>query len=173
MSRAEGYAEAMLAVARAEGNVDEVADEIFRFSRALAGSDDLRRALTDRALPADRRSQIVEDLLRGRATDTTVGLVSMAVAAGRAGELPEIGQALVDLAAAEKSREVAIVRSAVALNEDQVTRLADALSAATGRQIEVKVVVDPAVVGGVVTTIGDTVIDGSVRSRLSKLREAF
>lgn len=173
MSRAAGYAEAMLAVARAEGNVDEVSDEVFRFSRALAGSDELRSALTDRTLPAERRSQIVEDLLRGRATDTTVGLVSMVVASGRAGELDEIGQALVDLAAAEKSREVAIVRSAVAMSDDQVARLADALSASTGRQIEVKVVVDPTVVGGVVTTIGDTVIDGSVRSRLSKLREAF
>jgi F-type H+-transporting ATPase subunit delta len=173
MSRVEGYAAAMLAVARAEGNVDEVADEVFRFSRALAGSDELRSALVDRALPAERRSQIVEDLLRNRATDTTVGLVSMVVAAGRAGDLTEIGQSLVDLAAAEKSREVAIVRSAVALSDDQISRLADALSASTGRQIEVKVVVDPSVVGGVVTTIGDTVIDGSVRSRLSKLREAF
>ena len=52
-------------------------------------------------------------------------------------------------------------------------RLAKATPAATGKQIELKVTVDPTVVGGIVTTIGDTVIDGSVRSRIVKLREAF
>ena len=65
------------------------------------------------------------------------------------------------------------MRSAVELSEDQQARLAAALTAATGKQIELKVTVDPNVVGGIVTTIGDTVIDGSVRSRIVKLREAF
>jgi F-type H+-transporting ATPase subunit delta len=63
------------------------------------------------------------------------------------------------------------VRSAVPLDEDQRRRLAEALSAATGRAVEVKVVVDPEVLGGVVAQVGDTVIDGSVRARLDELRE--
>lgn len=171
--RVQAYASAMLAVARAEGNADEVSDELFRFARALDGSDELRMALSDQRTEASRRQQIVEDLLAGKATETTVGLVSMVVGAGRAGELSAIADALVEAAATQKAREVALVRSAVELSDDQQARLAEALTAATGKQIELKVTVDPNVVGGIVTTIGDTVIDGSVRSRIVQLREAF
>ena len=76
-------------------------------------------------------------------------------------------------AAKARQREVAEVRSAVDLTDDQRQRLATALTSATGKDVEVKVVVDPTVMGGVVATIGDTVIDGSVRHRLDQLREAF
>ena len=63
------------------------------------------------------------------------------------------------------------VRSAVALTEDQQARLAEALGKATGKRVEVKVVIDPSVLGGLVAQVGDTVIDGSVRARLDQLRE--
>lgn len=57
------------------------------------------------------------------------------------------------------------------LDEASTKKLADALGRATGRQIEVRVVVDPSVVGGIVAKIGDEVFDGSVRSRLEDARE--
>ena len=76
-ARIEAYADAMFEVARAEGTIDEVEDELFRFARALEGSDELRTALTDPHIPASRRQQIVEDLLGPRATSTTTALVSM------------------------------------------------------------------------------------------------
>ena len=59
---------------------------------------------------------------------------------------------------------MAEVRSAVPLTEDQRTRLAAALNKATGKDLEVKVIVDPTVLGGVLAQIGDTVIDGTVRA---------
>jgi F-type H+-transporting ATPase subunit delta len=62
------------------------------------------------------------------------------------------------------------VRVAVPLTEDQQHRLAAALTNATGKQINMKVVVDPSVLGGVVATIGDTVIDGTVRTRIDQLK---
>ena len=65
---------------------------------------------------------------------------------------------------------MAEVRSAVALTDDQRERLAAALANATGKQVELKVVVDPSVLGGLVATVGDTVIDGSVRTRLDQLK---
>jgi F-type H+-transporting ATPase subunit delta len=65
------------------------------------------------------------------------------------------------------------VRSAIPLTDDQLERLAKALGNATGKQVEVKVVVDPSVLGGIVAQVGDTVIDGSVRSRIDQLKHAF
>ncbi len=62
------------------------------------------------------------------------------------------------------------MRSAVALSDDQQQRLAAALANATGRQVNLKVVIDPSIIGGIVATVGDTVIDGSVRTRVEELK---
>jgi F-type H+-transporting ATPase subunit delta len=167
------YAEAFLAVLGAEGHINECQDELFRLSKVIEGSDELRQSLIDPHLPVARRQQIVEDLLDGKASPTTIGLVSLLVATGRVRELPEIVDGLLSLTAAAGNRVVAEVRSAVDLSDDQKRRLAASLKEATGKDIDVVVVVDPTVMGGVVTQIGDTVIDGSVRARLSKLRESF
>jgi F-type H+-transporting ATPase subunit delta len=77
------------------------------------------------------------------------------------------------MSAAEANKEVAEVRSAIPLTDDQRKRLAEALGEATGKQVEVKVVIDPTVLGGAVATVGDTVIDGSVRTRLDRLKNAL
>jgi F-type H+-transporting ATPase subunit delta len=167
------YAGALFNVARAEGSLADVEDELFRFSQTLQGSDELREALTDPAIPVARRQQIVEDLLGGKASSTTVALVSMVVGTGRARELPAIIRELVEMSAAEANKAVAEVRTAVALNQDQQDRLAKALGEATGRQVTLKMVVDPSVLGGVVAQVGDTVIDGSVRTKLERLRNAL
>jgi F-type H+-transporting ATPase subunit delta len=171
--RTLAYAEALFGVARAEGTLGDVEDELFRFSQTLQGNDDLRTALTDASIPAARRQQIVEDLLDGKASPTTVALVSMVVGTGRTRDLPGIISRLVQMSAAEANKEVAEVRSAVPLTDDQRTRLAKALGQATGKDVEVKVVVDPSVLGGIVAQVGDTVIDGSVRRRLDQLRNSL
>ena len=170
VNRIEGYARALFEVARAEGTIDEVEDELFRFARSYESSDALRNALTDEQIPAAKRQAIIEDLLGGKATSTTTQLVSMVVGSGRGRDLPAIVDKLVARASAAKHLEVAEVRSAIALTDDQQTRLAAALANATGKQLNLKVVVDPSVLGGLVATIGDTVIDGSVRTRIDQLK---
>jgi F-type H+-transporting ATPase subunit delta len=171
--RTLAYAEALFSVTRAEGTVAEVEGELFRFSQTLQGSDELRTTLTDDSIPAARRQQIVEDLLGGKASPTTVALVSMVVATGRGHDLPAIIRQLVEMSAAAANKEVGEVRSAVPLTADQVDRLTKALNEATGKQVEVKVTVDPSLLGGIVAQVGDTVIDGSVRTRLEQLKNAL
>jgi F-type H+-transporting ATPase subunit delta len=169
-ARIDGYARALFEVARAEGTLDEVEDELFRFARSFESSEALRTALTDEMVPAAKRQAIVEDLLGGKATPTTTQLVSMVVGSGRGRDLPAIIDKLVQRAANSKNLEVAEVRSAVALTDDQQTRLKAALANATGKQVTLKVIVDPSILGGVVATVGDTVIDGSVRTRVDQLK---
>lgn len=174
-ARIEGYAEALLDVARAEGLLDVVESELFNVARAMEGSDELRNTLTDPAIPVGKRQAIIEDLLgpsRGASTLTT-SLVSFIVGAGRARDLPAIADRFVRLAAAERQHEVAEVRSALPLDGEQQRRLAEALSRATGKQVEVKVIVDPAVLGGIEARVGDRVIDGTVRNRIRQLRSSL
>jgi F-type H+-transporting ATPase subunit delta len=169
--RVESYARAFLEVARAEGHVAEVEDELFRFARAYSASDELRLALTDPNLPVARKAAVIQDLLERKALAVSLALVLAVVVAGRAGELEQMVDRFVELAVAERAREVAEVRSAVPLSDDDIARLREALSQATRKNVEVKVVIDPDVMGGIVTKMGDLVIDGSVRHRLDQLRE--
>jgi F-type H+-transporting ATPase subunit delta len=171
--RSSLYAEAMFTLLEAEGGANEVQDELFRFSRVLESNDELRQTLQDPHIPVERRVQIVEDLLGGRASALTTGLVSLVVLTGRTRELPAMVNELLELCAARGEKVVAEVHSAVELTDDQKSRLAAALKQSTGKDVDIVVVVDPSVIGGIVTQIGDTVIDGSVRQRLSQLRESF
>lgn len=172
-NRTNAYARAMLEVAGAEENQAVVEDELYQFARALERSDELFEKLADPALPAVLRQQIVEDLLKGKVTDTTMSLVSMVVSAGRGRDLPAIVDAMVQTSASERNRAVAEVRTAVPLTADQESRLAAALAAATGREVELRATVDPSVLGGVHAQVGDVVIDGTVRRRIAQLRQVI
>ncbi len=169
--RIEAYAHGLLEIAQSEGRLDDVEDELFRFARIVEGNDELRMALASPGLSAERRAAIVDELLEGRAHTLTRAIASFVVGAGRGHDLPAIILRFTELAAETRQHELAEVRSATPLDDAQLARLADVLSRATGKRVEVKVVVDPAVMGGLVATIGDTVIDGTVRHRLEKLKE--
>jgi F-type H+-transporting ATPase subunit delta len=172
-AKVAAYADALLGVAKAEGAVERVENELFRVARTFESNDALRSTLTDPGIPIERRAGVVEELLGQRAAGLTTALVTFIVTAGRAHDLPAIVDAFVSRAAELRSEAVAEVRSPYPLDDSQVARLAEALGHATNRRITVKVIIDPTVLGGIVARVGDTVIDGSVRSRLEQLREAF
>lgn len=169
----QGYAQAILAVASAESNGAQVEDEIYRFSQVLQSSEELKSTLSDASIPSARRQQIVEDLLDGQATLTTVALVSMIVAAGMGSDIKAIADRVVGLGAESRDKAVAEVYSVVDLSSDQQHRLAAALKSATGKDVEMKIIIDESVMGGLLVQIEDEVIDGTVRTRLKQLREAF
>ena len=169
--RVDVYARALLEIVAAEGHLDEVEDELFRFARIVEGNDDLRMTLANPGMPLDRRAAIVDELLENRALPVTKAIAAFIVGAGRGHDLPTIVDRFVALAAQNREHAIAEVRSAVALDDTQRQRIGDALSRATGKQVEVKVVIDESVLGGIVATIGDTVIDGTVRHRLDQLKE--
>lgn len=168
--RTTAYAMGIYEIARGEGQADRVEAELFGVAQAFETSNELRTTLSDASIPLERRQSIVGDLLGTRASDLTVSVLGFLVSTGRIGELGEIARAVSDHAATTANKEVAVVRSAIDLDDATVERLAAALQRATGKSVDVKVVVDPSVLGGIEATVGDTVIDGTVRSKLDQLR---
>lgn len=170
--RLRGYADRLFQEAPDLAVLDEIEDELFRFARIVADNPRLRRSLGDPLLPPAQRSAIVRDLLATRCEPATVRLTAYLVAA-HVRDLVGTIEWLAQLAAEERGRRVADVRSAVDLDESERGRLAEALARSVGHPVEVRVLVDPAVLGGMTVAIGDTVIDGSVRHRLEQLRESI
>ncbi len=171
--RIGGYADALLCVAAAEGASEMVEDELFRVAEVLRVNDSLRSVLGDPQIPVQRRTGVLEDLLGSRVSPTTSALIAMVVSLGHGADLPAIVDEAMQRSAARRNRRLARVRSAIDLSDEQVRLLSEAIKSRTGADVEVRVVIDQSVLGGLVTEIGDDVIDGSVRRRMSQLREAF
>lgn len=166
----DAFVESIFSLAEAEGVLAQVESEFSSVVRTIDSSDDLRSKLNDELLPSDVRQQIVERLLEGKAHRLTAQLVALVIGSGHARSLRTIAERVSSKVAHGSGREVAEVRTAVALTDDQQRRLADALKKATGSDVNLKIIVDPSVVGGLVATVGDKVIDGSVRNRLDQLK---
>lgn len=162
--------EALLARAQTEGSLDEVEDELFRFGRIVDREPGLGLALTDPALPAERKRALLERLLADRAHPVTLRLVERAVSDGYRHDLERTIEELTQLAAARRQRLVAVVRVARPLDDEQAARLREAISRYFGRDIQLQVDIDPTVLGGVVVRVGDEVVDGSVARRLAGVR---
>ncbi|MEE4540679.1 F0F1 ATP synthase subunit delta [Streptomyces sp. V4-01] len=157
----------LIAAEQADG-LDEVEDELFRFSRIVGSSIELRSALSDRVAARDAKSALLHTLLGGRANPVTERLVTRLVTAPRGRSLDGGIESLSKLAAARRGRMVAEVVSAVALSDVQKQRLGDALARIYGRRVHLNLDVDPAVLGGVRVRIGDEVINGSIADRLDE-----
>lgn len=170
--RTVGYAKGILTLARAEGQEERMESEFYAIGQALGESTELRNTLTDPQLPLEKKQAIIDDLLGARASSLTVAVVQLLVSQGRVSELADIARSLVEQAAESRAKAVAEVRSAIPLDDETVKRLAAALGKATGKELEIRVVVDESVVGGLVARVGDIVIDGSLARRMDSLRQA-
>ena len=163
---------AQLLVAEREGTLEETEDELFRFARMVESTPQVRDGLGDRGIDLAGRRQLVEDLLRGRASETTIVLAKRAVAA-RERTFAHTMEGFVALAAAQKNRVVATVRVARPLTADERARLQTALSSQVGRDVLLQEVIDEGVLGGIRVELGDEVIEGTVAARLEQARRHF
>jgi F-type H+-transporting ATPase subunit delta len=173
LARIDGYASALIDVARAEGDAEDFVDTFYSAAKTITANVGLRDTLVDPAIPLPRKQGILTDLLGPRVGRAVLAAISFVVAAGMAKSLDEIASRLVELVAESEGTVVAEVKSAIPLDEAQIARLEEALSAATGKRVQAKVSTDPSIMGGVVAKIGDTVFDGSVRGRLDDVREQW
>jgi F-type H+-transporting ATPase subunit delta len=151
------------------GTLDNMEDDLFRFSRLIAGQPGLREALTGPADNAAKRS-LLEDLLSRKVSAPSLSLMTQLLTHTR-GRSP---QAALDVAAgiAAHRREqlIAVVRVATELTPRQRQRLATALADAYGQSVHLNIVHDPAVLGGLSVQLGDELIDGTAASRLGEVR---
>ena len=171
--RLRGYAEFVLARVESRAEVARVEDDLFRLARVVESRPELAEALVNAEVPVGARMRLVDDLLRSKASPASVGLVKYQLRAGRVRDMVRSLDSLVELAAAEQGRRLAEVRAPEPLDDSEKSELSAALALMVGRPVEVRVIVDPAMIGGMLVRIGDTLIDGTVRRRLEQLRESL
>lgn len=162
--------QAAFTVAEAEDGLDEVEDELFRFGRIVDRAPRLRSALTDPALPDERKRDLLHALLEDKVSAVTLRLVDNVVLAPRGRVVDRAIEDLAEQAARRRERVIAAVRVAVPLSQEQHERLSSILQAEFGHAVGLRVEVDPSVQGGVVVRMGDQIVDGSIARRLAEAR---
>lgn len=158
--------EADAAAAEKSNGLDQLEAELFTFTQTVRKSPQLRTALNDRAHAHARKSDLVNSLLKGKASDVTVRLICALVDHPRGRTIEAVLADLAEAVATRKNRTIAHVKSATALSSQQIERIAQSLSQQIGAQVRVNVEVDPTVVGGLAIRFGDEVIDGSIATRI-------
>ena len=158
-----------VAAADRAGSLDAVERELFEAQRLIDAERDLRATLSDRTIPADRKATLVDTIFSGKVAPATLALLRQA-AVGRTGSFDAVLARFADQVAARRSRTLAEVRSATALSDAELERLASALSTKYGRPVHINTIIDPTIIGGIKVSIGDDVIDGTIAGRLEDAR---
>lgn len=162
--------DAVLASAEASNDVARVEDELFRFERIIAGSPELRDALTDRHGEREAKAAMVDALLADKVAPQTLRLARQSVLAPRGRRIEQTIGEFLQRAAARREQVTAVVTAAKPLSDAQERRLVAALGSTYGKDVLLQVIVDPDVLGGIRVRVGDEVVDGTVSRRLDEAR---
>ncbi|OBJ19731.1 F0F1 ATP synthase subunit B/delta [Mycobacterium colombiense] len=162
--------QALLEVAEREDKVDEVEEQLFRFSRALDAEPRLAILLGDYSVPVEGRVGLLRKVLEsasGRVNPITTALLAQTVELLRGQNADEAIQFLAEVAVARRGEIVAQVSAAAELSEAQRTRLTDVLGRIYDHPVAVQLQIDAELLGGLLISVADEVIDGTLASRLA------
>jgi F-type H+-transporting ATPase subunit delta len=162
--------QALLIRAEKAGEVDEVEDQLFRFSRILDAQPRLAILLGNYEVAADARVQLLRNVLAGAGADVspiTAELLAKTVELLRGQPAEAAVRNLAEVAVARRGEVVAQVSAAAELSDAQDTRLTEVLSRIYGHPVTAQVSIDPELFGGLAITVGDEIIDGTLSSRLA------
>lgn len=166
------YAQALFDIGVEGGNLARLSDEVGSFADTYTASEELRGVLDNPLVPEDQRDSLLEEIGRRlNLSDVVKNTIRLLSRRSRLVVIPAVARALRKMSDEKEGVLRATVVSAKPLNETYAKRLQTELQNMTGKKIMLTREVDPALIAGVVTRVGDTVIDGSLRSRLDGLRE--
>jgi F-type H+-transporting ATPase subunit delta len=171
---ARRWASALFEIGKEGNNLADLSKDLTTFADVYAGSGELRDVLQNPLVSDEARESILRDLAERLAvSETAKSTLRLLAQKRRLAALPEIARQLAKMTDQDANVIRAVVTSAGPLAEAYLTKLRGELEKATGKRISIEHRQDPGLIAGVVTQIGDQVIDGSVRARLDSFRDSL
>jgi F-type H+-transporting ATPase subunit delta len=165
------YANALADIALAQGATDALTKQLTDVGSLYAESAELRNFLTSPAVDRAAKHGVIEKLLARIGGGKIIrNFLFVVLDHQRAYSLPEIIASFQEVVRQRQGVAEAEVSSAIELSSAQKAEIAFTLERLTGKRVETKYLLDPALLGGAVVRIGDTIYDGSLRSRLNQMR---
>jgi F-type H+-transporting ATPase subunit delta len=170
-SVARRYAAAFFESAQKSGTINEAQADMMTVARTLIDSPKLVALLRQPLVTESRKKAALKDALSAKIRPQTLGFLFLLVDKRRIDMLADVEQEFTQRVRASNNVALAKAVSAIPLSPTEQESLRRSLEARTGKTIELETSVDSALIGGVLVRIGDTVLDGSVRGNLERLRE--
>lgn len=174
MAIARRYAKALLLIGKEDGQAETYGEELDGFSGLIAKEKRLDEAICNPLYDAAGRKKVLQAVAEKlELSDVMRTFLLLLFDKGRIGFVASINDFYQKLADEFKGIARASLISAAELSDETVERICDALSKMTGKDVYLEVEQDPSLIGGIVTRIGDLVLDGSVRTQLLNMRESL
>jgi len=167
------YARALFTIARQQNQVDQVEADLSAVDGIVRQLPDLIRVLRDPTVSTPRKGELIDRVFKERVGPVTLRLLHLVVQRRRETVLRDILPEFRRLAYEYRNIMEVAVETAVPLTDQERDRLASSLAVRTGKQIQLKVSENPALLGGMVIRMGDNVLDGSVAGRIRSLRDTL
>ncbi|HQU44534.1 MAG: ATP synthase F1 subunit delta [Planctomycetia bacterium 21-64-5] len=164
------YGKALLAATEKAGNTDEVLAELDQLIELLARQPKVDGVMASGMIAIDQKVAIVERVFSGKVTPTFLNFLKVVVDHGRGGFLRAMRRAVRDLRDQQHGRVRVQVTTATPLDGELTERIHNQLKSMLGGEPVLTKKVDPDLIGGLVFRVGDTVYDGSVATRLTRVR---
>ncbi len=165
------YAGALLASAKEAGVLDGVSDSFAALLAVVREHHDLVIFLDSPQVAEQEKKKLLKDVFGGKVDDLLLTFFFLLIDKNRIESLQDIAEAFADQVEQERGILRAGVVTAVPLAEDLEKTLREMLAAMTGKTVILKKKVDPKVLGGVCVTMGDKILDGTVRANLNRLQK--
>ncbi|MDB4897135.1 MAG: synthase delta subunit [Firmicutes bacterium] len=168
---ARRYAQALFDLARDKGQIDQVDDELGMVVSIIDANPQLRTVLDDVLIPDEAKRNLVSKLLAGKVSDLVMNFLLMVIRKRRESQIPAMYRSFLELANEARGIVEVEVRSATPLPDETVRNLEAKLMKRLGKRIKFQTQVAPELLGGLVVRVGDELMDGSVKTRLQRMRE--
>ena len=169
---ARRYASALADVVLERGEAREVQEELIAWEQLFASSENLQEVFRNPTIGLDQKRAVLNKLIeRTRPRPTTVNFLKVLLQNQRLTDLPAINRKFGEVLDVRAGMLAATVTTARSVPADAQQKLHATLSTLTGSNVRVNFATDPELIGGLVTRIGSTVYDGSVRNHLQQIKE--
>lgn len=170
---AGAYARALYDLAVLADAVDATDEGLSGAVAAVRGSVDLRAALTDTSVPAEKKRDVLRDIFGANVTPEVLAVVTLLAERGLTGSLTDVARSFRELAESERGVVVAEVVTAVPLDDALRASITTKLAASIGRPVVLRETVDASLLGGIRIQVAGRVLDGSVSTQLESVRQAL
>jgi F-type H+-transporting ATPase subunit delta len=164
------YAQALFELAKQAETLDAVGVEMEQLGRTLDGSPDLMRLISSRALSRDDRAGLIDRIFKDHVDPTVYKFLHVINRKDRLASLPAITASFADRLSEQRGIIEVDAYVAQRLESAEADRVAEAIGAALGKQVVLHQYVDESLIGGLKVRIGDQMIDGSVATKLAKMK---
>jgi F-type H+-transporting ATPase subunit delta len=169
-SVARRYAEAFFSIAREQNQIDSYQEELEKIVQGINTMEYLKEYFDHLLIPAKEKKEVAQKIFAEQISPITLNFLCMIIDKRREPYFEVIYKEYVEMANESRGIKKAELTAAAAISDEELEKLAERLSAASGKTVQLKLTVDPSLLGGIKIRMGDQIIDGTVAKKLEMLK---